>query len=146
MSGAGPRAAAGEAGDRVPDRQRRCHVKYEAINFSKKFRLFAEQWQPKVIAEMNGYQFKVVKLKGDFVWHDHKETDETFIVIEGVLRIDFRDGAVQVSAGEMFIVPKGVEHKPYAEHEVKLLLIEPRGVLNTGHEDGERTAQNDVWI
>jgi mannose-6-phosphate isomerase-like protein (cupin superfamily) len=73
------------------------------------------------------------KLKGDFVWHDHKETDETFIVIEGVLRIDFRDGAVQVSAGEMFIVPKGVEHKPYAEHEVKLLLIESRGALNTGH-------------
>jgi mannose-6-phosphate isomerase-like protein (cupin superfamily) len=67
-------------------------------------------------------------------------------LIEGVLRIDFRDGAVQVSAGEMFIVPKGVEHKPYAEHEVKLLLIEPRGILNTGHEGGERTAQNNVWI
>ena len=128
------------------DLQRRGHVKYQAINFSKKFGLFAEQWQPKVIAEMNDYQFKVVKLKGDFVWHDHKETDETFIVIEGVLRIDFRDGAVQVSAGEMFIVPKGVEHKPYAEHEVKLLLIEPRGILNTGHEGGERTAQNNVWI
>ena len=121
-------------------------MKYEAVNFSKKFGLFAEQWQPKVIAEMNDYQFKVVKLKGDFVWHGHKETDETFIVMEGVLRIDFRDGAVQVSAGEMFVVPKGVEHKPFAEHEVKLLLIEPRGVLNTGHEGGERTAQNDVWI
>jgi len=78
--------------------------------------------------------------------HDHKHTDETFIVLEGVLRIDFRDGAVQLSAGEMFVVPKGVEHKPYAEHEVKLLLIEPRGVLNTGHEGGERTAQNDAWI
>src|SRR5262249_27647711 len=122
------------------------HVKYEAINFRKKFGLFAEQWQPKVIAEMNDYQFKIVKLEGDFVWHDHKETDETFIVMEGVLRIDFHDGAVQVSAGETCVVPKGVEHKPYAEHEVKLLLIEPRGVLNTGHEGGERTAQNDVWI
>ena len=121
-------------------------MRYKAINFNEKFRLFEEQWRPKVIAEMNDYQFKVVKLQGDFVWHDHKETDETFIVMEGVLRIDFRNGTVHVSAGEMFIVPSGVEHKPYAEQEVKLLLIEPRGVLNTGHEGGERTAQNDVWI
>jgi mannose-6-phosphate isomerase-like protein (cupin superfamily) len=119
---------------------------YQPINFSKKLGLFDEQWQPKVIAEMNDYQFKVVKLQGDFIWHDHKDTDETFIVLDGVLRIDFRDGAVSISAGEMFVVPKGVEHKPYAEREVKLLLIEPRGVLNTGHEGGERTAQNDVWI
>jgi len=119
---------------------------YQAINLRKKFGLFDEQWQPKVIAEMNEYQFKVVKLQGDFIWHDHKDTDETFIVIDGTLRIDFRDGAVHVAAGEMFVVPKGVEHKPYAEREVKLLLIEPRGVLNTGHEGGERTARNDVWI
>jgi mannose-6-phosphate isomerase-like protein (cupin superfamily) len=119
---------------------------YEAINFRNKLGLFNEQWQPKVIAEMNDYQFKIVKLEGDFVWHDHKDTDETFIVLEGDLRIDFRDGAVRISAGEMFVVPKGVEHKPYAEHEVKLLLIEPRGVLNTGHEGGARTAGNDVWI
>jgi mannose-6-phosphate isomerase-like protein (cupin superfamily) len=118
----------------------------QAINFSDKFKLFDEQWQPKVIAEMNDCQFKVVKLQGDFVWHDHKDTDEAFIVLDGVLRIDFRDGAVLVSAGEMFVVPKGVEHKPYAEREVKLLLVEPRGVLNTGHEGGERTAANDVWI
>ena len=119
---------------------------YKAINFEQKFELFNERWQPKVVAEMNDYQFKVVKLKGDFIWHDHKETDETFIVIEGTLRIDFRDGAVLVSSGEMFVVPRGVEHKPYAEQEVKLMLIEPRGVLNTGHEGGERTATNDVWI
>ena len=121
-------------------------MRHEPINFRKKFSLFDEQWQPKVIAEINDYQFKVVKLQGDFIWHDHKNTDETFIVLEGTLRIDFRNGAVHVSAGEMFIVPKGVEHKPYAEHEVRLLLIEPRGVLNTGHEGGERTAENDVWI
>ena len=119
---------------------------YQSINFHQKFRLFNEQWQPKVVAEMNNYQFKVVKLQGDFIWHDHKDTDETFIVIEGELRIDFRDGAVTIAAGEMFVVPKGVEHKPYAEREVKMLLIEPRGVLNTGHEGGDRTAQNDVWI
>jgi mannose-6-phosphate isomerase-like protein (cupin superfamily) len=121
-------------------------VSYEPINLRNKFALFDERWQPKVIAEMNDYQFKMVKLKGDFIWHDHKDTDETFIVIEGDLRIDFRDGAVHVRAGEMFVVPKGVEHKPYAEDEVKLMLIEPRGVLNTGHAGGERTAQNDVWI
>jgi len=119
---------------------------YRPINFKQKFSLFSEQWQPKVVAEMNDYQFKVVKLKGDFIWHDHKDTDETFIVIDGSLRIDFRNGAVTLRAGEMFVVPKGVEHKPYAEEEVKLLLIEPRGVLNTGDKGGERTAQNDVWI
>ena len=119
---------------------------YQAINFQRKFELFTEQWQPKVVAEMNDYQFKVVKLQGDFIWHDHEDTDETFIVLEGTLRIDFRDGCVHVSSGEMFVVPKGVEHKPCAEQEVKLLLIEPRGVLNTGHEGGERTAANDVWI
>jgi len=121
-------------------------MEYEAINFKEKLGLFAEHWAPKVIAEMNDYQFKIVKLKGDFIWHDHKDTDEAFLVIEGRLRIDFRDGVVELGPGEMFVVPKGVEHKPYAEHEVKLLLIEPRGVVNTGHEGGERTAANDVWI
>ena len=121
-------------------------MSYKAINLGEKFELFTEQWQPKVIAEMNDYQFKIVKLQGDFIWHDHKDTDETFIVIEGTLRIDFRDGAVEIGPGEMFVVPKGVEHKPFAEHEVKLMLIEPRGVKNTGEQGGERTAANDVWI
>jgi mannose-6-phosphate isomerase-like protein (cupin superfamily) len=119
---------------------------YAPINFRRKLGLFAEQWQPRVVAEMNDYQFKLVKLQGDFVWHDHKDTDETFIVLEGQMRIDFRDGAVTLSAGEMFVVPKGVEHKPFAENEVMLLLIEPRGVPNTGDAGGERTAPNDVWI
>jgi mannose-6-phosphate isomerase-like protein (cupin superfamily) len=126
--------------------RRRQRMQYQPINFRQKFALFAEHWRPKVVAEMNDYQFKIAKLQGDFIWHDHRDTDETFIVVEGDLRIDFRDGAVLVAAGEMFVVPKGVEHKPYAEREVKLLLIEPRGVLNTGHTGGERTAENDVWI
>ena len=121
-------------------------MNYQSINFQQKLGLFSEQWQPRVVAEMNDYQFKLVKLQGDFIWHDHQETDETFIVLEGTLRIDFRDGAVHISAGEMFVVPKGVEHKPYAEGEVKLLLIEPQGVVNTGEAGGERTAVNDVWI
>ena len=119
---------------------------YKAINFREKLGLIGGQWQPRVVAEMNDYQFKLVKLQGDFIWHDHQDTDETFIVLDGELRIDFRDGAVTVAAGEMFVVPKGVEHKPYAEHEVKMLLVEPRGVPNTGGAGGERTAQNDLWI
>ena len=86
-----------------------------------------------------------MRIKGDFVSHDHPETDEAFIVIDGTLRIDFRDRSVVLGPGEMFVVPKGTEHKPFAAHEVRMLLIEPRGTLNTGHEGGERTAQNDVW-
>jgi mannose-6-phosphate isomerase-like protein (cupin superfamily) len=119
---------------------------YQAINLQHKFGLFNDTWQPKVVAEMNDYQFKIVKIDGDFVWHQHEHTDETFMVIQGSLRIDFRDGSVNLSAGEMYVVPKGVEHKPFAAGEVKLLLIEPRGVVNTGSEGGERTARNDVWV
>ena len=119
---------------------------HSAINFAQKYSLFTEQWQPKVIAQMNNYQFKLARLEGEFVWHSHADTDETFIVLEGTLRINFREGLVELAAGEMYVVPMGVEHKPYAASEVKLMLIEPRGVLNTGHETNERTAQNDVWI
>lgn len=119
---------------------------YQPVNFADKLSKITAFWQPRVIAEMNDYQFKIVRIEGDFIWHDHPETDETFIVLNGQLRIDFRDGRVSIGPGEMFVVPKGVEHKPYAEHEVHLLLIEPRGVLNTGHTGGDRTAQNDVWI
>lgn len=121
-------------------------VQYQSINFADKLSQFHDQWQPRVLAEMNDYQFKIVKIEGDFIWHDHADTDETFIVLEGTLRIDFRDGAVLVSAGEMFVVPKGKPHKPYAEKEVKMLLIEPRGVKNTGNETSDREAANDVWI
>lgn len=119
---------------------------YAPINFTEKYALFHDQWAPKVVAEMNDYQFKIVRLEGDFIWHVHVETDETFIVLEGELRIDFRDGMVTIGAGEMYVVKKGIEHKPSAEREVKLLLIEPRGVRNTGEETNERTAINDVWI
>ena len=119
---------------------------YQSINLLQKLSLISEQWSPRVVAEMNSYQFKVVRIQGDFIWHSHPETDETFLVLEGTLRIDFRDGSVTLKAGELYVVPKGVEHKPYTEQEVKLLLIEPRGVLNTGQEGGERTAPNDVWI
>ena len=96
---------------------------------------------------MNDYQFKLAKVEGDFIWHSHQETDEAFIVLEGTLHIDFRDGSITLGEGEMFVVPKGVEHKPHADEEVKLLLIEPKGVVNTGNEEeSERTAQNNAWI
>ncbi|WP_434705306.1 cupin domain-containing protein [Pseudomonas sp. Z1-12] len=121
-------------------------TRYCPISFAQKYTLFQEQWTPKVVAEMNDYQFKLARLEGDFVWHTHADTDETFIVLEGELRIDFRDGAVTLGPGEMYVVKKGVEHKPSAAQEVKLLLIEPRGVINTGEETNERTAVNDVWI
>lgn len=119
---------------------------YLAINFAEKFALFHDQWAQKVVAEMNDYQFKLARLEGEFIWHTHSDTDETFIVLEGELVIYFRDGEVTVRAGEMYVVKKGVEHKPHAPKEIKLLLIEPRGVLNTGDETNERTAVNDVWI
>ncbi len=120
---------------------------YRALNLAEKFKLFTDQWKPRVIAEMNDYQFKVVRLEGDFIWHEHQDTDEAFLVLEGTLRIDFRDGAVSIGPGELYVVPKGVEHKPFAEREVKLMLIEPRGVRNTGEMPvNERTAANDVWI
>ena len=116
------------------------------VNFAEKFGLFSDHWSPKVIAEMNDYQFKLVKIQGEFVWHDHGHTDEVFIVIEGSMNIEFEDRTITLNAGEMHVVPKGTWHKPYAEEECKVLLVEPRGVVNTGEADGELTAENDVWI
>lgn len=122
-------------------------MNFKAVNFDEKISQIDEYWKPAVVAELNDYQFKLVKLLGDFVWHQHADTDEAFIVLEGQLRIDFRDGQIMLNTGEMTVVPKGVEHKPFAEQEVKVLIVEPRGVVNTG--DGAasgRTAKNDVWV
>ena len=116
------------------------------INLTEKFSLFDEHWTPKVIAEMNEYQFKLVKIQGEFVWHNHGDTDEVFIVVEGCMSIEFDDHTVSLNAGEMYVVPKGVQHKPYARQECKVMLVEPRGVINTGGKTGDLTAQNDVWI
>lgn len=117
-----------------------------AINLAQKLGLIAEPWSPRVIAEMNDYQFKLVKLQGEFVWHAHADTDETFFVVAGTLRMQFRDREEVLHAGEMIVVPRGVEHCPRADDECHVLLIEPRGVVNTGDAGGDRTARNDVWI
>ncbi|PXF18603.1 MAG: cupin [Methanobacteriota archaeon] len=116
------------------------------INLKDKLSKFSEHWSPRIIAEMNNYQFKLAKIKGEFVWHDHKDTDEVFIVIEGTMSIEFRDGAVDLGEGELCVVPKGVEHKPYAENECKIMLVEPRGVVNAGDAESDFTASNDVWV
>jgi len=115
------------------------------INLKDKLLKFSEHWSPRIIAEMNDYQFKLAKIKGEFVWHDHKDTDEVFIVIEGTMSIEFRDGIVDLGEGELCVVPKGVEHKPYAENECKIMLVEPRGVVNTGDAESEFTASNEAW-
>ncbi len=119
---------------------------YQPINLKEKLSLFSEHWQPKNIARMNDYHFKIAKVQGEFVWHDHPETDEVFLVLKGQLEIQLRDGRVKLNEGEMFVVPKGVEHKPVAQEECHILLIEPAATVNTGNVVNERTADNDVWI
>ena len=117
------------------------------VNFDEKLSKFSEQWTPKVIAEMNDYQFKLVKIEGEFVWHEHPDTDEAFIVIEGSMSIDFEDGSsVELDEGEMYVVPRGVRHRPCAESECKVMLVEPKGVVNTGEADSDLTAPNDEWV
>ena len=121
-------------------------MNYQSINFEEKLAKFSEHWSPRIIAQMNDYHFKIVKVQGEFVWHDHPETDEVFMVLKGRLEIQFRDGRVLVREGEMFVVPKGLEHKPAAEEECHILLVEPAGTINTGDIVNERTAASDVWI
>ena len=116
------------------------------INFKEKLSKFKTHWSPRIIAEMNDYQFKLAKIQGEFVWHDHKDTDETFIVLEGEMIMKLRDGEVKLSKGEMYVVPKGVEHKPYSENECQILVVEPRGVINTGDTVGELTINTENWI
>ena len=115
------------------------------INLAEKFAKFSEHWSPKIVARMNDYEFKLVKLQGEFVWHDHKDTDEAFLVLDGEMEIGFRDRTVTLRKGELFVVPRGVEHITRAARECSALIIEPRGVVNTGDTGGDLTARNDVW-
>jgi len=117
-----------------------------AINLRDKLAKFSEHWSPRVIAEMNDYQFKLAKIQGEFVWHSHAGTDEVFIVLDGEMTLEFKDKSVPLAAGEMFVVPRGVEHRPSAVRECCIMLVEPRGVVNTGDAGGNLTAPNDVWV
>tara|TARA_B100001287_G_C22176089_1_gene296946 strand:+ start:123 stop:500 length:378 start_codon:yes stop_codon:yes gene_type:complete len=116
------------------------------INLKSKLELIKDYWSPKVVAELNDYQFKLAKIKDEFIWHQHNDTDEAFMVIEGNIEIELEDSTVELSEGEMFIVPKGAKHKPIARGEAHIMLIEPRDVKNTGDFENELTAKNDIWI
>ena len=116
------------------------------INFKNKFAKFDGLWEPKVIAKLNDYEFKLVKIKNDFIWHHHEETDEAFIVIEGSMSIEFETETITLHQGEMVVVPKGTKHRPFAEEEAKIMIVEPKNVRNTGDALDELTAPNDEWI
>lgn len=121
------------------------------VNFAEKLSRIDAPWSPRVVAELNdgmpsNIMFKLVKIEGDFVWHRHEDTDEAFLVQSGEVQIEFRDGSATLRAGELLVVPRGVEHRPHADAECHVLLIEPRGVINTGDAGGGLTAPNDVWI
>lgn len=112
------------------------------INLAEKFSMFNGHWEPKIIGELNNQHVKIAKLKGEFVWHDHENEDELFMVIKGHLTIKLRDGDVELDEGELYIIPRGVEHMPAAENEVHVLMFEPIGTVNTGDVDSERTVKN----
>jgi len=109
------------------------------VNLLQKFGLFDERFHPKIVGDLNDHQVKLVKVLGDFVWHHHENEDELFLVVKGRMRMGLRDGDVELSEGELFIVPKGVEHKPSADEECWIVLIEPGSTLNTGNVVGEKT-------
>lgn len=116
------------------------------INLQQKFTRFGEHWHPYIIADLNNNHVKLAKLKGDFVWHRHDDEDELFVVIDGVLMMDFRDKTVEVKAGEILVVPKGIEHRPWTKDEVKIMLVEPKTTLHTGDVVVEQTVTKLDWI
>ena len=116
------------------------------VNIEDKFSQFNEHWQPKIVAELNGQYVKLAKLKGEFVWHQHEEEDEMFMVIKGKLQIKLRDRNIILNPGEFFIIPRGVEHIPIAEEEVQVMLFEPKSVINTGDVQDERTLETSEFL
>lgn len=119
---------------------------HEAIDIAEKLSRFSQYWSPKVVARLNDYEIKVVKVQGEFVWHTHEDTDELFLVVHGKLTIQLRDGNVVLGPGQLFVVPRGVEHCPVADGEVHAILIEPAGVTNTGDAGGPFTASEDTSL
>ena len=117
------------------------------VNLEEKLGVFDDRWSPRVVAQINDLHVKVVKVEGEFVWHDHPDTDEFFLVLSGQLSIELKDRpSVTLGSGELFVVPKGVEHRPSADEVCELLLLEPAGVLNTGEAESDLTAATDEWI
>jgi len=116
------------------------------VNLAEKFTLFDDHWSPRVVTELNDYQVKLARIEGEFVWHSHEDTDELFLCLEGQLIIELRDETIELAAGELVVIPRGTEHKPSAHSECKILLLEPRGVVNTGEVSNELTAAQDVWV
>lgn len=112
------------------------------VDLKEKFSLFDGHWQPKVVGELNGQYVKLAKLKGEFIWHQHKNEDELFMVIKGKLKIKLKDRDIDLDEGQFFIIPRGVEHLPVAEEEVHVMLFEPQSVLNTGDKKNDRTVEN----
>lgn len=116
------------------------------INLAQKLSLFSAHWSPKIVAELNGQHVKLVKFQGPFVWHSHEHEDELFCVVRGSFRMELRDQSIELRAGEMLVVPRGVEHRPVADHEVEVLLFEPASTVNTGTAGGDRTVARPEWI
>ena len=121
-------------------------MEYIGVKFKDKFEKFFDLWMQRIVSQFNNYHIKLVKVKGEFTWHNHTDTDEFFLVLDGTLDIHFRDGKVKLDPGEMFVVPKGMEHKPSAEKECHILLIEPAGTINTGNIVNAMTVQENIWI
>ena len=116
------------------------------ISLDEKFAAFSDHWNPRIVAELNGQQVKLVKFQGAFVWHHHEHEDEMFLVHRGRFRMELRDRVVELSAGDMIVIPRGIEHRPVADEEVEVILFEPAGTLNTGNVESERTVREPSRI
>ena len=121
-------------------------IDHQAVNLKDKLSRFSRHWSPRIVARMNDYHFKLVKLKGEFVWHRHDDTDEVFMVLHGNMTIAFRDGGVDLGEGDLFVVPRGKEHRPVAQEECHVMLVEPAGTVNTGDAGGDMTAEDNLWV
>lgn len=116
------------------------------VNLAEKFNLFNEYWSPRIVSELNGQYVKLAKFKGEFIWHSHANEDELFLVVKGTLRIELRDGSITLNEGEFYIVPKGVEHKPVADEEAHIMLLEPKSTEQTGGSESDLLVDNQPWI
>jgi len=134
------------AGQRTSSTRKALSMEYQAINLKRKLEQFSDHWAPKVVSQVNNYHVKLAKIEGEFIWHSHPDTDELFLVLSGELEILFRDGKVALGPGELFVVPRGMEHKPVANEECQIMLMEPAGTANTGEVVDALTALTDVWI